>query len=157
MFDLSDRPLVWIPVKWSVLRPGAKATSLAVETEALIEVEVDVLDRNELVELFAGYFEEGTVAAVAEAAAAVAASDDSEEAEDEPEALPEPAPSERELEVKRFLRVVKNWRKFKDGGRPVEFNEANVRRLLAVPGFASAFEGRYLAACAGKSDIRRGN
>jgi hypothetical protein len=156
MFDLADRPLVWIPVKWSVLRPGARPKAVAIESEVSIEVEVEILDRDELVELFSGYFSDETVAAVK--SDEEPAADPAEEPDDAAaEELPAPEPSERELEVKRFLRVVKSWRKVKEGGRDLDLNEENARKMLRVPGFASAFEGRYLAACAGKADIRRGN
>lgn len=137
MFDLSDRPLVFIPVKWTVLRPGEGDEALAVETEAVIEVEVDIKDRDELLAMFDDRF--GTEPGV-------------EGAEIDGKRL-----TGRDLEVARFLAVVKRWRKVLAGGRPLELNAENVRKMLALPGFSSAFETAYLAACAGKADIRKGN
>lgn len=137
MFDLSDRPLVWLPIKWTVVRPGEGEDALAVEVEAAVEVEVELKTRDELLAMFEEKFsdEEGV-----------------ESAEVGGERL-----KGRELEAKRFETVVKRWRKVVDGGKPLELNKDNIRRMLGVPGFASAFETAYLAACAGKVDIRRGN
>lgn len=42
MFDLLDRPLVFIPVKWAGLKQGADGTAEA--TEHVIEVQVEILD-----------------------------------------------------------------------------------------------------------------
>lgn len=137
MFDLSDRPLVFIPVKWTVLRPGEGDDALAVETEAAIEIEVEIKDRDELLAMFDDKF---------------GSEPGAEGAEIEGKRL-----TGRDLEAKRFLAIVKRWRKVMNGGRPLELNEENVRKLLALPGFASAFEMAYLAACAGKADIRKGN
>lgn len=137
MFDLSDRPLVFIPIKWAVLRPGEGDDALAVETEATIDVEVEIKDRDELLALFEDTF--GTEPGV-------------EGAKVGAERL-----TGRDLEAKRFLAIVKRWRKVMNGGKPLELNEENVRKMLALPGFASAFENAYLAACAGKADIRKGN
>lgn len=137
MFDLADRPLVFIPVKWTVLKPGEGEDALAVETEAVVEVEVEIKDRDELLALFEDTFgEDDTV----------------EGAEVGGERL-----KGRELEVKRFLAIVRRWRKVVSGRKALELNEENARKLLSVPGFASAFETSYLAACAGKADIRKGN
>lgn len=140
MFDLSDRPLVFIPVKWTVLRPGEEkdgVEGLAKELEVAIEVEVEIKDRDELISLFDDKFGDDL---------------DTEGAEVDGERL-----TGRELEVKRFLAVVKRWRKVVEKGKPLELNEANARKMLLVPGFLSAFETAYLSACAGKADIRKGN
>lgn len=140
MFDLADRPLVFIPVKWTVLKPGETKDGeegLAVEQEAVVEVEVEIKDRTELLALFEDTFGE---------------TEGVEGAEVDGTRL-----TGRELEVKRFMAVVKRWRKVVNGSKPLELNEENARKLLAVPGFASAFETSYLAACAGKADIRKGN
>ena len=135
MFDLSDRPLVWIPVKWAVLRPGEGDDALAVETEAVIEVEVEILDREELKTLFAAEF------GIEDAKPEV----DGKQLEG------------RELETARFMKVVRDWRKVADNGKALEFNAENVKGMLSVPGFTSAFETAFLAACVGKVDIRKGN
>jgi hypothetical protein len=143
MFDLSDRPLVWIPIKWTALkRPDDDPAGLAIEAEFTFDCEVEVLDRDELVKLFGDDL--GLEREAGEARAGDQAGDN-------------PPPTKRELEVARFLKVVKAWRKVKDGGRDLELNAENVGRVLARPAVVSAFETAYLAACAGKADIRRGN
>lgn len=143
MFDLSDRPLVWLPVKWKVLRPNpAKPEAVAVEKEALIEVEVELKDRDDLLALFDDTF--GDHPADGEPVGVDVAGDG--------EKL-----TGRQLEAARFAAIVKRWRKVKANGNPLELNPENILKMLAVPGFASAFETTYLAACAGKADIRRGN
>lgn len=137
MFDLADRPLVFIPVKWAVLKPGEGEDAIAVESEAVIEVEVELKDRDELLTLFDDKFGEvsGEDGAVVEGKRLTG----------------------RELEVKRIMAIVRRWRKVMNGNKPLEFNEENLRKLLAVPGFATAFENAYLAACAGRVEIRKGN
>lgn len=149
MFDLADRSLVWIPIKWTVLRPpesGEGEDPLAAEVEVSIEVEVELLDRDELVKFFGDEL-------------GIEREDGEKREGDLEENAPADAtpPTRRELEVRRFSRLVKNWRKFKNRGESVPFNAENVAKLLAVPGVVSAFEAAYLAACAGKADIRRGN
>ena len=141
MFDLTDRPLVWVPVKWQVLRPNEIEGETAVEHEVSIDIEVEVKDRDELVELASEMF--GLDGAKAK------------EVEDlEPQAIIERS---RALEVTQFMSIVRDWRKFKAGGKPVEFNADNVRKLLAVPGFLNAFQTAYFNACAGKLETRKGN
>lgn len=135
MFDLSDRPLVWIPVKWSVLRPGEGEDALAVEAEAKVELEIEILDREELVKLFAE--EVGA---------------EGEEPEVDGEKL-----KGRDLELARFMKVVRDWRKVADRGEALQFNSENARRMLGIPGFTAAFETAFLAACVGKVEIRKGN
>lgn len=140
MFDLADRPLVFIPVKWTVLKPGEGADgedALAVEVEVSVEVEVEVKDRDELLELFEDQF--------------------GDDLETEGALIEGKRLTGRELELKRFLAIVKRWRKVVNKGKALELNEDNARKMLLVPGFASAFQNAYLAACAGKADIRKGN
>lgn len=136
MFDIADRPLVFIPIKWTVLRPGEGDDANAVEVDAIVEVEVEVKDRDELLILFDDYFGEPENGEVK---------------------IDEQRLSGRALELKRFMALVSRWRKVVAGGKPLELNEDNARKMLLVPGFATAFEASYLAACAGKSEIRKGN
>lgn len=141
MFDLTDRPLVWVPVKWPVLRPSEKEGETAVEHEVSIEIEVEIKDRDELVELTSEMF----------------GLDSSKEKELEglsPEQIVERS---RALEVTQFMTLVRDWRKFKAAGKPVEFTAENVRKLLSVPGFLTAFQTAYFNACAGKVETRKGN
>lgn len=150
MFDLSDRPLVWIPITWKVLRPPERKAKdkgdegVAVEVDVTIDVNIEILDREELTKLFGDDIgmerEEGE-----------------HRLGDDPEDGDTPALTRRQLETARFMRVVKGWRKFNNQGAPVPFSDENATKLLAVPGFISAFETSYLAACAGRADIRRKN
>lgn len=150
MFDLSDRPLVWIPIKWTVLRPPERKPSdkrdegVAVETEVTIDVHVEIFDREQLTELLGDDFS--------------LISGEAMPTEDGVEVDPEAEPlTTRQIEARRFMKIVSGWRKFKDKGNLVPFDEEHVIKLLKVPGFISAFEAAYMAACAGKSDIRRKN
>lgn len=143
MFDLAERPLVWIPVKWPVLKPTGKA-GLAKEHTAHIEIEIELLDRDDLIDLFDHRFSE---------------SDDVEQDESVEDEQDEKVAriASRDREVARFKRVVKQWRLVADAGKALELNDENIRRMLGVPGFVTAFEAAYLTACAGKAEVRRGN
>ena len=154
MFDLSEKPLVWIPVKWLSLRPGPKAGDLAVEHENEIKVEVELKDRDELVEFFADALSETPQGKALKDSVAGDAAQDVEAPIGE-EAGEKPSP--RVTEAERFLGLVKNWSGVADKGQPIELNLANAKRMLAVPGFAGAFETAYLLACAGKVETRKGN
>jgi len=57
MFDLLDRPLVWIPVKFRGLKQEDES-GLAVSVEYEVEVQVEIVDRDEFRRLFQP--EEGT-------------------------------------------------------------------------------------------------
>lgn len=150
MFDLSDRPLVWIPVKWAALKPGTGTKKLATEGEHLIEVEVELLERDDVVKVFNDYMSDELVAL------AERNSDEAETRGDEIAAKLEGLTG-RTLEVNRFLSLVRSWRKVVDQGQAVELNEKNVRKLMQSPGFATAFEAAYLAGIAGKLKTRSGN
>jgi hypothetical protein len=52
MFDVLDRPLLWIPVRWSSLRPGGEdPDALAVPVEHEIEVRIEIKDTPDLAPL----------------------------------------------------------------------------------------------------------
>jgi hypothetical protein len=51
MFDLVDRPLVWIPVKWEAVAPGPD-DGLAVTVEVEVHILVELIDRKEFKRLF---------------------------------------------------------------------------------------------------------
>lgn len=120
MFDLVDRPSVWIAVKWPGLIRGPDEDGLAVSTEFEIEIEIDLVDRDEVAKLFVDGLD-------------------------------------RDAEVDLFKRVVHGWRKFKIAGKQAEFNDENIRKLLAVPMFATGFETSYLKAWQGKAETREKN
>lgn len=158
MFDLAEKPQVWIAVTWPVLRPGAKPDDLAVTTDVTIDVEVELLDRDTLVDVFElGELVEEVAAATPEeeVAALVRAAEEIAEAG---ETVPANArEAQRKKNVDRFMRLVSNWRKIKNGSKSLPFTRANVEQMYKVPGFPVAFETAYLAAISGKADLRRGN
>lgn len=134
MFDLSERPTVWIPVEWTQLKPGEN-DGLAVESKVEIEILIELLDRDELIKLFGPDF-----------------GIDPEEGDE-----PTEKKSKFEQQVDRFMAVVSDWRKFKNKGENVTFGRDMAEKILKVPGFAPAFVTAYLSACGGKADIRKGN
>jgi hypothetical protein len=141
MFDLADRPLVWIPVKWTVLRPGEGDKEEAVETEVSIKIEVELKDRDDIAELSVKMFgldpEEKPEASIADQL--------------------KDAKKGREKEVELFMQLVTNWKGVKKSGVDVDFNAENVRAMLGVPGFWGAFQSAYMSACVGKRETRKGN
>lgn len=171
-FDFADRPSVWIPVKWMMLKPPQRNAKdkrtdnpLAVEEEQRIDLHVELLDREELTDLFGDFVgvdrDDGEVRSgdiSHEASQALALELDLADGkiktaeEFEPRQL-----TRREVELLRFMRVVKDWARVKDGAASVPFSSLMARRMLAVAGFVSAFEAEYLSACAGKADTRRKN
>lgn len=159
MFDIAVRPLVWINIKWAVVRPGPGKDAIAVESEASIKVEVDLLDRDEMVGLFTEYFEGTEIAlqvrAQQDAEAAIASVEG--ENVDEPEPKLETIVDVRKAESERFLKVVKRWKQVLEGGQPLDLTLENVMKMSRLPGFMTAFERAYLAACAGKVDLRAKN
>lgn len=138
MFDLSDRPLVLIPVKWAVLRPGRGKGATAVPQDITIKVEVELKDRDELVELFPEYLDGGWPIV-------------------EDEAPEETRARTLNLEVDRFMKLVQSWSGVVDNGSPVEISPEVVAAMMKRPGFSQAFDKAYFAACAGKLETRKGN
>lgn len=55
-FDLTDAPLLWVPVTWPMLKPGPD-DGIAIVEEARIDVLVEIVDRDELKAIF--YAEDG--------------------------------------------------------------------------------------------------
>lgn len=122
MFDFADKALVWIPVRWDTLRPGEDPDDLAVVRENEIEVQVEIVDRDRLREIFPG----GVI-------------------------------DDKDAEASAFKALAHNWRKIRDGDKPVIFNDENVARLLAVPMFAGGFERAYMDAWSGRVEYREKN
>jgi hypothetical protein len=52
MFDLADKRLVWIPIKWPGVKPGANEGDVAQNTTHQIECQVELVDADRLKELF---------------------------------------------------------------------------------------------------------
>jgi hypothetical protein len=57
MFDLLDRPLHWIPVKWAALVPAKKCSDLSVQGHHEIELRVELIDREEATGMFPALFD----------------------------------------------------------------------------------------------------
>jgi len=149
LFDILDRPLHWITVKWPGLsQQGGDENALSVPVEHEVELRVELVDRDEVQDIFPKMFrgEDATVmdpTVLAKADELIAA---------DPSLARDSA-----IEIAAFLRITKGWRKIKAGGRVPEFNVENVRLLLKVPMFGPAFTGAYVAALGGKAAIREGN
>lgn len=57
MFDLTERPLHWITVEWPGLsQDEADADGLSVPTKHMVELRVELVDREELKDLFPAIF-----------------------------------------------------------------------------------------------------
>lgn len=52
MFDLAQKRLVWIPVSWPGVKPGADEGAVAENTTHVIECQVELVDAGELAKLF---------------------------------------------------------------------------------------------------------
>jgi hypothetical protein len=117
-FDLLDRPLVWVPVRWPGLKPGPD-DAIGVPVEHEIEALVELLD---IEEIQASVDDQSLVTNADKA--------------------------------KAFLR---GWRKVVAKGVPVPFDDANLAKMFAVPGFRQGLETAYLRALVGKVETREGN
>jgi hypothetical protein len=137
VFDLLDRPLHWILVKWPGLLPPEDDN--AVSTPGMFEVElrVDLLDRDEAMWRFPGMF----------------GLDD--ENEDLIRFRKERGDTPTTLDS--FLAIVMAWRKIKANGRAVELNPENAARLLQAPMFEVAFGQAYILALGGRVEEREKN
>lgn len=136
MFDLLDRPLVWIPVKWpGLIQKEESAVAEAVEHE--VEIQVEILDRDEM-ESWGERGSKGPVipeGTAPEAAKALQAADG----------------------LAIFKEVAKAWRKIGAGGKSLAFNDENIAKLLRVQGFGAAFGQAYVDAWNGRIATRSGN
>lgn len=135
MFDLLDRPLVWIPVTWPALLAPEQESDLAQPGEYTVELRVELIDSDEAVKLFPPMFP-GRDAAAAEAA----------------DATPEI------WSFKAFKRLVKDWRKISSQGRASPpLNDKNIKLLLKAPMFIAAFATAYIGALSGRVQVREKN
>jgi len=134
MFDLLDRPLVWIPVTWPALLLPENEADLATQGEYTIEVRVELVDAEDAIKLFPSLFEE----------------------RDEKAAL-EADKSPEVWAFKAFKRVVKDWRKVSAHGKAVPLNDKNIRLLLRAPMFISGFAKAYMLALGGRTETREKN
>lgn len=127
MFDLLDRPLVWIGVAWPGLVQKDE-TGVAEVTEHRVELQVEILDRSD----YAKWLDDG-----------------------EKQARDDGVDEEAELAL--VLQVTRAWRKVVANGTPIAFSPDNLARLLRAPGFIPAFSIAYGNAWAGKAETREGN
>lgn len=136
MFDLLDRPLHWIGVKWPAL-VTQKKDKRAEPGEHEIELRVQLIDREEVIWRFPSLFP----------------LDDVESEMRKGVEARGPSPSAFDT----FKSLVSDWRKLKADGRKPELNDANIKLLLAVPMFEAAFAIAYLSAVGGRVQAREGN
>jgi hypothetical protein len=168
MFDLLDRPLVYVTVKWPGVKAGDQGEAVPVENSVEIQVEllddVEVQDwihegqrdphaaeRADLIERLnanAARLDAGEPGAGAEAVA-LAAEDAALRKRDQA------ANAARDLAA--FKKVAKGWRGIKHNGRAADWSDANIAALLAVSGFGNAFGTAYLATWRGQVEIREKN
>jgi hypothetical protein len=124
-FDLLDSPLVYIPVRWNAVTAGEDGSAAVVEH--VVDIQVEMLDKDQLVEWIAI---------------------GNREVEKD---------GERARQIEAFRFVAKGWRKVVANGRAVEFDDANIWRLLTKPGFDTAFTTAYGEAINGRVEMREGN
>lgn len=129
MFDLADKRLAWIKVRFPGFRSNGDAPGEVVEHE--IELQVDLVDRDEFGRLFLR--------------------------PDEAEKPEEAKAYDALTELDRFKSVVSNWRGVAMNGASVSFTDDHIKRLLNVPNFGDGFNTAYLLAWQGKADTRTGN
>jgi len=128
-FDLLDAPLVYIPVKFPGLAVGDGGEAVAIEHE--VEIQIELLDRDELVD----WMQKANTSATAN--------------------VTEQRKSGEEIEV--FKRVAKGWRGIVVNGKVAPFTDKNLDALLRKPSFVERFATAYLEAWNGKVATREGN
>jgi hypothetical protein len=144
LFDLLDRPLHWIPVKWPALIAPKKEDDLSLPGEHEVELRVELLDREEAIWRFPAMFGE-----------------DRKPRGTPPEGCADPndpqkwGPTPETLDS--FKRIVHDWRKISAKGRRVEINDENISRLFASPMFEMGFMTAYLIALGGQAETREKN
>ena len=167
MFDLLDRPLVFWPVKWPGISADEKGDAVAVTHE--VQLQIEILDDDEAREWSvtggADPFPDERAALADRISEILAGEGDGEatalalrEITKEQEALAERTKAAtQERDLASFKRVVKGWRKVVSNGRPVQFTDDNILKLLKWPGFAVAFGNAYKDAFSAKLETREGN
>lgn len=135
MFDLLDRPLVWIPVTWPALLQPENASDLAQPGEHTVELRVELVDSEEVIKLFPAMFPSR------DEAAALAADEDPQS-----------------WAFKAFKKVVKEWRGLSSGGKASPpMSDKNIRLILKAPLFIAGFASAYLKAMGGRTEVREKN
>lgn len=141
MFDLSAKPCVWIPVYWPGLAASEEEDGLARMIEHRIDVQVELLDREELKEWFLFDLDDN---------GHIIDDNGNPKIKDGEPVLPP-----KDIDV--FLHVVKNWRRVKSGDQTVPFSAEKAAIILGQPSFPTAFGTAYLKAVAGKIETREKN
>lgn len=168
MFDLLDRPLVYIPVKWAGVAADENGEAVAVEHS--IKLQVELLDSVESAEWAAEAqrvsFPEERARLQDDFNVAVDALESGREgaaqmlfrANEAQAALNKKiADDTKARNLATFRAVVKGWKEVVSNGRVAAFDDANINRILAWPGFPEAFAPAYLDALNGKAKVREGN
>jgi hypothetical protein len=131
MFDLAEKRLVWIPVRWPGLKPG-KGEGPAEETTHEILCQVDLVDRDQLRGLFA-----------------FADTDDKTKG-----SVVEVPPAD---ELAKFRALCTDWKGVKTGTKSAPMTDENILKMLEVPNFAAGFQTSYLTAWQGRLEEREKN
>jgi hypothetical protein len=167
-FDLLDRPLVYIPVKWAGVVADDNGDAVATEHE--VSIQVEMLDEEEIVAWTDAAnldpFADDRAELAERVSAAIAKAKDGEDGtgatirslQRELDAINDKAKvAGKERDLASFKAVAKGWRGIVSRGRVVDFSDDNVRTLLLWPGFAAAFATAYHDAWQGKAKAREGN
>jgi hypothetical protein len=124
-YDLLDAPLAYIAVRFAGIAIGEGGEAVATEHE--VEIQIELLDRDEI------------VAWMKDAVADL-----------QPE-------ERAEHELKAFRQVAKGWRGVKGNGKVLPFDDVHIEKLLRKPNFVDAFGDAYMKAWQGKVEAREGN
>jgi hypothetical protein len=144
LFDLLDKPLHWISVKWPALLAPEDDSNLSQPGEHEVELRVELVDREEAIWRLPALFGEDDKPRGKPPE--ICASKDNPE---------EWGPSPTSFDT--FKRVVHSWRKISAKGRKVEMTDDNIRLLLSAPMFEAAFAIAYVSALGGRTQVREGN
>jgi hypothetical protein len=138
MFDLAEKRLAWIPVKWPGFASAGDDVGRPVEHEVELRVELPDLDR------FATLFMDPVA-------------EDGTKLPNRTDADFDEWKAGKVDDDRRADELVVDWRKVMNAGTPVPFTPEAMRKLLRVPNFSRSFFESYAAAYAGREKLRAGN
>jgi len=167
-FDLLDRPLVFIPVRWKGI--GADENGVAILIDHEVEIRVEMLDDKQFLDwsrlMSADKFrgerndlnERVALAQVQLAGGSEGVGKILTELQNALDDLNVRAQAESDrVDVESFKAVAREWRKILAGGNRPVFNDDNIARLLQWPGFGKAFGDAYVQTWKREAEIREGN
>jgi hypothetical protein len=138
MFDLADKRLAWMPVKWPGFVSRGDEPGEVVDYEAVFQVELVDIDRFQF--LFMNPI--------------------NDDGEKHAWATDEAFEAWKKGEVDDKFRgreLVNNWRGIASGGTSVAYTPDNMNRLMGKPNFAVAFFTEYTKAYRAIKETRSGN